>query len=116
MPRAFWDYGIMRPHYDKTMDGEYENRISEIIPETTISPYLDGSNSAVPKVGYSIPVGNYLAMDKDKTWHQYKVIPKTDKDSWYGGYVDSSGDMKTSPWADWTDSLFLMTKKGLVKV
>jgi len=106
----------MRPYYDKNMDGEFENRISENVPVMTISAYGSVYTGPAPKISYSIDVGFYLAMDLDKAWCVFKIKPEKTKLSWMGGYITGSAENTTAAWPDWEDSLFLMTENGLVKV
>jgi len=73
----------------------------------------------IPNFDYFIKVGNYIAMDKNDRWCQYKEKPEKGRHGMWGNnriYVHMSQEKETKPWPDWEDSLFLLGRKGLVKV
>lgn len=71
----------------------------------------------VPNFNYAVPIGNYIAMDKDKSWCQYEIEPTVDfADMWTNKYIQNSAEYDTDPWHDWKDSLFLSTVAGLIHV
>jgi len=106
----------MRQNYDKNMDGEFENRISENVPVTTISPFGGAIAGKVPNISYSVQIGHYLAMDRDQCWNTFCLLPNQSKNGWEGNTISYSRDSTTKAWPDWKDSLFLMTENGLEKV
>jgi len=106
----------MRPNFDKNMDGEFENRISENVPVTTISPFRNVNTDSVPTPKNTIPSGCHFSMDMDKTWWAYKDKPSICSDCWIGNHIAGSSEIGGTAWPDWKDSLFLMTENGLEKV
>jgi len=73
-------------------------------------------SKSVPAISYSIPIGNYFAMDEDGKWWQYRTKPRMLSETWVGDIIPLSRNKNTKSWEDWKDSLHVMTENGLEKV